>query len=67
MNDKETRYLAYQKLREFDSLNSSMMKHIAYGNLNSEEWRNSCSSYRVAFGEWIVYAEALGNSTEAKT
>ncbi|QCI14070.1 hypothetical protein E6B08_23180 [Pseudomonas putida] len=58
MPEREKRYLAYQRLRNLDSLTAVLMQQVAYGDLDGQGWRELCAAHRQAFEQWINHAES---------
>lgn len=65
MPESEKRYRAYKLLRELDSLTSETMNQVAYGRLGGPEWQAMCDAHRLAFAQWIEFAESLSSRREA--
>lgn len=56
-NAKESHYQAYLLLRELDAQIAATMNQIAYGRMNGIEWEKTCKAHRIAFDEWIKFAD----------
>ncbi|WDY57190.1 hypothetical protein [Pseudomonas sp. PSKL.D1] len=54
---KDGRYEAYKLLRELDTQISATMNQIAYGHMSGIEWEEICKAHRIAFDEWMAFAD----------
>ncbi|MEN5236656.1 MULTISPECIES: hypothetical protein [Pseudomonas] len=54
---REGRYQAYALLNELNVQISATMNQIAYGRMSGIEWEKTCRSHRLAFEEWMKFAD----------
>lgn len=54
---EDGRYEAYKLLRELDTQISATMNQIAYGHMSGMDWEKICKAHRIAFDEWMVFAD----------
>ncbi len=54
---KEGRYQAYKLLRELDAQIAATMNQVAYGRMSGVDWEKTCKAHRIAFDEWIKFAD----------
>ncbi|MBS9761828.1 hypothetical protein [Pseudomonas mosselii] len=54
---KEGRYQAYKLLRELDAQIAVTMNQVAYGRMSRVDWEKTCKAHRIAFDEWIKFAD----------
>lgn len=54
---REGRYQAYALLNELNVQISATMNQIAYGRMSGIDWEKTCRSHRLAFEEWMKFAD----------
>ncbi|WAB96234.1 hypothetical protein OSW16_16885 [Pseudomonas putida] len=57
-DNQERQYHAYQALKRLSELTADTMTKIAYGQIDSIDWYDTCRSHREAFDHWMEFADA---------
>lgn len=63
----EGRYKAYELLKELDSQIAATMSQVAYGRMSRIEWVRTCKAHRIAFEEWIRFADLQAGEEKRRT